>query len=73
VRWLRRDMLGGALQRGQQVVHAAPVAGAHRDHLAGGEGRALQELPYLRFRQLEQLLVHEVRLRQRDDAAAHAE
>ena len=69
----RLGVLGGPLQRGQQLVQAAPVPRAHRDHLAGGERRALEELAHVRLRQLEQLVVHEVGLGQRDDAAAHAE
>ncbi len=35
---------GRALERSQQLVEAAPVPGAHGDHLAAGEGRPGEEL-----------------------------
>ena len=63
----------GALERGQQVVQAAPVPGAHGDDLAAVVGRGLEELAHVRFRQLQQFLVHDVRLGQRHDPVAHAQ
>ena len=64
---------GRALERGQQLVQAAPVPGAHGDHLAAGERRRRQELAHVRLGQLEQLLVHQVGLGERHDAVAHPE
>ena len=69
----RRDVLGGALQSGEQLGRAAPVAGAHGDDLAAGVGRLREELAHVLLRHLQQLLVHEVGLGQRHHAALHAE
>ncbi len=67
------DVPGSALQGSEQLRRASPVAGAHGDDLAAGVGRLLEELAHVLLRHLQQLLVHEVGLGERDDAALHAE
>ena len=58
----------GRRERGTQLVEPRARARAHRD-----DRRAGHELLRLRARELERLLVDEVGLRQRDDAALDAE
>ncbi len=70
---VRLGAAGHAVERGQQLVEAAPVPGADHDHIAASVRRAVEELAHVALRQLEELLIHRVRLRERDHAVTYSE